>query len=93
MNALSQLLDGCAFQDLGHGALRIGPHRMSGAPALAVADVIAGEAEIEVNRAFDGFHHLQDGDGLGCRRELKPTSISAVGDNQTRARQALQDLR
>ena len=48
-------------QDAEEGGLGVGPDAMRGAPRLTGTGVAAGQADIQTNGPFDGFHHIEDG--------------------------------
>jgi|SRR5271157_1320009 len=80
-------------QDFQHGALRFGPNRVGRARTPSHAGILRREAEIQTNRALDGFHHFEKRYLLPRYRQLKASGISPMRHHQTGARQALQNLR
>src|SRR5205814_2316872 len=54
-------VDGSAAEYGSQGVLCFGPNGVGGAPILAGTADVAIQADVEVDRTFDGFHHLEQG--------------------------------
>src|SRR5215471_14699619 len=84
-----QFIDSSAAKDRDHGPLRLRPDGMGRTPGLTVAGMVRGEADVEPDRSFDGFHNLEHGCRSVCVTQLEPAGVSSVREDESCPRQVL----
>ena len=87
-----QTRHGSFAQHFHQRCLRFHPNRMSSAPVFSVAVWPLGNAQVELRRTFNRFHHCKQRNFRRSSSQLEPTAHSALRCHQPRLHQLLQNF-